>query len=181
MRPMQTSEAFIVGYSPVATAGRVARARGKLKGTFISLGLLAALGVVLYFTTGQADRLSYILTTMTTGVVIWVGYLIWRLISLSRARRDLARVPSGEALRINHAGITTIEPAQTIAWPQIVEVRAAGRSVGAGPELVIEHAGGNYAVPLSFLDAMPGSIDSAMRAYSGGRRGLNLAALDNTF
>ncbi len=181
MSPMQTSEAFVVGYSPVATAGRVARARSRLKGNFISLGLLVAVGVVLWFTSNQPDRVRYIATTMSIGAVIWVGYLVWRLLSLRAARKDLARVPSGEALRFDHQGIRTADPALTIAWPQVVEVRAAGRTTGAGPDLQIEYAGGSYAVPLSFLDAMPGSIDSAMRAYSGGRRGLNLSALDNTF
>lgn len=181
MRPMQTSEAFIVGYSPVETAGRVARSRSKLKGNFISLGLLVVLGVVLWFTSPSANRLQYVLTSLTIGFVIWVGYLVWRLISLSRARKDLGLVPSGEAFRINHEGITTVHPAETIPWPQIVEVRAAGHQRGAGPDLEVVHSGGNWTVPLSFLDSMPGSIDSAMRAYSGGRRGLNLSALDNTF
>lgn len=173
---MQSPEAFVVGYNPVPTAGRVARARSQVKWNAWSLVFLVALVLGYhYLLPGGGWRQTLI--SFGVGFAIWLGFFIWRVVALRRARQALERIGTGEAFRIDHSGIHAAE--QTMAWPQITDVKAVARATGDGPDFVVEHTGGRYAVPLSFLDAMPGSIDSALRAYSGGRRGMDLAGLDS--
>ncbi|WP_203568181.1 hypothetical protein [Aestuariimicrobium ganziense] len=176
---MQTPEAFVVGHSTVSSAGRVARSQAMLKRTFFSLALFLGIVVVLQFVSDQGWTARSILVSLIPGLVIWAAFLVWRLVSLRSARADLARVGSGEAFRIDHAGIHLADSGQVVGWGQISELKAEGSLRGAGPLLVLDHAGGRYQVPLSFLDTLPGTIDSALRAYSGGRRGLNLSNLDS--
>lgn len=178
---MQTSEALVVGYNPVHTAGRMARAQTRLRRSLVTVGFIVVLNIVLWFVYGQDQGARVFLLGAIPSAIIVIGLIVWRLIVLRSAREALADVGSGEAFRIDHGGITVIQgdKRQPISWDTIREVKAEGSSTGSGPNFVVEHSQGRYAVPLSFLDALPGTIDGAMRAYSGGRRGLDLSQLDS--
>lgn len=178
---MQTPEAFVVGFNPVASATRVAKAQSQVKWSMWMLVPYLGLGVVYYWLGSGPGRMKTVVTALVVSFVIWAAFLVWRIVNLRLARAALAKVGSGEAFRIAHAGLVIAESGEQIAWGDIAEVKAVGRPAGAGPELLVRHRGGEYRVPLSFLDAMPGSIDSALRAYSGGRRGLDLNELDSVF
>lgn len=178
---MQTPEAFVVGHNPVASATRVAKAQSQLKWSLLMIFPYLGLGAVYYWLGSGPGRTRTVVASLIVSFVIWLGFVIWRVLNLRSARTDLSRVNSGEAFRINHHGITLADGGEQIGWNDIAELKAIGRASGAGPELFIGHRGGSYKVPLSFLDAMPGSIDSALRAYSGGRRGLDLGELDSVF
>lgn len=115
---------------------------------------------------------------------VWLGLsLVWLIISIvgfARAKRDLALIEQGPALVISPAGIRLHAPRERqLGWHEISSVRVAGMSLGAGPDLVIGGEEELGRVPLSFLDALPGSIDSALRAYSLGRVSLDLSSLDS--
>jgi hypothetical protein len=181
MGPMQTPEAFVVGFNPVASATRVAKAQSQLKWSLWMALPYAALGVVYYWLGSGPGRMTTVISSLVVSFVIWVAFLIWRIVNLRVARAALSKVGAGEAFRISHSGLTLAATSEQIAWHDIAELKAVGRPAGAGPELQVKHRGGTYQVPLSFLDAMPGSIDSALRAYSGGRRGLDLGELDSVF
>ena len=178
---MQTPEAFVVGFNPVASATRVAKAQSQVKWSLWMLVPYVGFGAVYWWLGSGPGRVRTVIISLVVSFVIWLAFLIWRLVNLRLARAALARVGAGEAFRISHSGITIAESGEQIAWGDLAEVKAIGRPAGAGPELLMKHRGGAYQVPLSFLDAMPGSIDSALRAYSGGRRGLDLNELDSVF
>lgn len=178
MGSMQTPEGFIVGHSTVSSASRVARSQGALRRTFLSLLVFLGIVAVLQLVSADGWTMRSVLVSLVPGLVIWAAFLAWRLVSLRSARADLARVGTGEAFRIDHQGIRLADTGEVIGWGDIREFKVDGSARGAGPLLVLEHTRGRHVVPLTFLDTLPGTMDSALRAYSGGRRGLNLANLD---
>ncbi|WP_257478223.1 hypothetical protein [Acidipropionibacterium jensenii] len=69
-----------------------------------------------------------------------------------------------------------------VRWPEVAEFAVLGSSLGAGPVVRLVDSGGHrWEVPVSWLDALPGTIDSAARAWSGGRTGLDVTGLDRPF
>lgn len=186
---MQTPEAFIVGYSPVRAAGRVARAESLMRRAVLSVAIYLGISAIVWWTTRNQISFTQFLWGGVIGAVLVLGFIIWRWVELRSARRSLGRVPAGEAVRIDHRGLHLdgdAEPGShdgrvptTFDWSGLKDIRAAGTKVGAGPNMVIEHQEGAWEVPLSYLDTLPGTIDSAIRAYSGGRRGLDLSGLDS--
>lgn len=182
---MQTPEAFIVGYTPVPAAGRVAQAESLMRRALLSVVIYMVLAVVMWiFLREQLGLRAFLLGGVPAAVIV-LGFVVWRFLALRSARSALGRVPAGEALRIDHRGVHVDGTADgsrtpaTFAWSSISDIRAGGKRTGAGPDLVIEHPGGQWSVPLSWLDTLPGTIDSAVRAYSGGRRGLDLSGMDS--
>ena len=178
---MQTPEAFIVGYSPVRAAGRVAKAQSLRKRAWLSVAIYVAISVALWW--WLRDQLStwQILLGFIPTAAIVLGFLVWRFLELRSARRSLGKVPAGEALKIDHAGIHVDGSGapRSFDWASLQEVSVSGRRLGAGPDLSLTGGQGVWKVPVSFLDTLPGTIDSAIRAYSGGRRSLDLSGMDS--
>lgn len=187
---MQTPEAFIVGYTPVRAAGRVARGESLMRRALWSVLIYVAITVGLWFWLRDQLTLTQVLLGGIPSAVIVLGFVVWRWVELRSARRSLASVPAGEALRIDHRGLAVragsnggegADQPKFFDWTGLSALRAAGSRVGTGPNLLVEHAQGAWSVPLSYLDTLPGTIDSAVRAYSGGLRGLDLSGLDTIF
>lgn len=178
---MQTPEAFIVGYSPVRAAGRVAKAQSLRKRAWLSVAIYAAISVALWFWLRDQLSTPQILLGFIPTAVIVLGFLVWRFIELRSARQSLGSVPAGEALKIDHQGIRVDGSGnpQQFDWAALQEISVSGRRLGAGPALSLISAQSTWKVPVSFLDTLPGTIDSAIRAYSGGRRTLDLSDMDS--
>ena len=95
------------------------------------------------------------------------------------------RVPFGNALRVDPLGMIvddiSIGP-QRLVWPALDII--AGRPHGQlpGPELVIGRGDQPaWTVPFMYLDVMPGTIDSAVRAHTQDIRVLDLTPMDKVF
>ena len=116
---------------------------------------------------------------MVTGILLIVG-----VTKLAEARILVARVPVGNALRVDALGIVydDLPSPRRVDWTAAPVI--AGRQRGAlpGPELVIGRPGQpTWSVPFMYLDVMPGTIDSAVRASTMNARTLDLGPLDKAF
>ena len=110
----------------------------------------------------------------------WIGLtMFW----LARAKRDLASIGQGVALYIDAEGLEFVQPTPAKAsWAQISALKVTGSGFGAGPRLVMEVSGAPVtSMPISFLDAMPAAIDSAVGARSLGRVRLDVSDMDKMF
>lgn len=171
---------FAAGLTPLPTAARVTQKRAALRwriiSTFISLAILA----VLIFTIGRDWSREWTIAM----VAIWVGssafWLVLSVVGLQRAKRDLGRIQDGVAFYLDPDGVEFVTPpAPPVPWDRVTALRLAGGLSGAGPSIVVEADGVAVGkVPASFVDASPAVIDSAARAYSLGRVGLDVSALD---
>lgn len=176
--PMQ--DALIVGFSPVAAAHQVAALRSGLRRRLISGVIsLAIWGALLWWQQNLfGDKWWW---WLVISAAITIAIVVVMVVRLVLANRRLGRIGQGEAFRIGREGLL-VDPAapRLLAWNDITAVKAAGGSADAGAKLVVEHGNGpSYEVPLMCLDTMPGTLDGALRAYSAGRKGLDVSKLDS--
>lgn len=174
---MRVRDEFRITYNPLPTATRVAELSARLKGTIIRSVIGAAIWTGLFF--WQRHNLaSFSITFLVLGYVVSVvliGVLVGRL---WQARRSLRHIGAGDAVVIDRRGIAVFPPqgaSVATEWPQISGVFGK-QKFGRAPELVVQRADRSLggAVPLATLDAHPGTIDNAVRVFSGGRLGLNI-------
>ena len=107
---------------------------------------------------------------------ISLGWLAVSIAGYVQAKQDLAGIGQGVAVRIGRAGV---QVADAFAyWPQVGSLHIVKGRLGRSPRLRLDHAGGSAEVPLDQLDVLPATLDTTARAYSAGRHGVDLTALD---
>lgn len=171
---------LVVGFNPVPMAQQVAVADERLRrAAGAALCVVVAAAVTWWQRPDVGGR--WLLGASLLAVLAVVAVTL----RLARARHHLGRIRAGAALEAGPDGLVLHGldgRTTTLAWSAVARVRTAGLKVGAGPEVVVETAAGRvWSMPLSFLDALPGTIDAGLRACSAGRVGLDLSALDALF
>ncbi|PFG68772.1 hypothetical protein B0O41_3619 [Propionibacteriaceae bacterium ES.041] len=171
-------------YDPLRAEQRIGAQRRRviwgLVSTGISVAGLAALFLYGWLVTksqpGETGQLlRWVLAfSSITGLISLLANLLW-LRALRNARRE---VGDGLALTLSHRGIETAEG--PLGWEQVARVRAANGRPGHGYRLDIIGTDNQVrAFPLDGLALLPGSLDSATRAYSSGRHGVDLTVVDD--
>lgn len=175
----QDSAELVVGYDPTPAHDRAERWQRMVRSRLISLGISVVLLIVVFAL--QRDRLMQhpVPTFVVYGVVLLVaiGWLVGVMIAARLARRAAAEVGSGVALRVTRSGLEFA--GQPIGWQQLAWLGVVKGSWPTGPLLQATRGDGAVvAVPLEQLDVRPATLDTTVRAYSGGRFGVDLSALD---
>jgi hypothetical protein len=83
---------------------------------------------------------------------------------------------TGIAVRIGRSGVQVGDA--FAYWKQVAALKVVKGGAGRSERLRMEFAGGKVEVPLDQLDVRPASLDTTARAYSAGRHGVDLTALD---
>lgn len=178
-RVSSSIDELVVPYDPAPALGRVQRWRRQFRGRLISLGISVLLLIVIFV--WQRDRL----TANPAGTIIvyavillaGIGWALFCWLALRRSQRAAAALGQGIALRINRSGIEVA--GRQIGWDRLGALTTAKGSWPSGPVLRAECIDGTaLEVPLEQLQVLPATLDSTVRAYSGGRHGLDLSALD---
>ncbi|SER03674.1 hypothetical protein SAMN05421756_10856 [Microlunatus flavus] len=171
---------LLLPYDPVTLGETVRRRRRKLVGRLISLGVsLAILGGILAW---QWD------TIRTQGAVYWVFLAVVMLVNLVplalvlagflRARKELRSVPEGIAVRMGRPGV--VVGTAFARWSDVEALEVVPGGLGRADRLRLRTAAGDRGVvPLDQVVVHPATLDSTARAYSAGRRGVDLSRLDN--
>ncbi|MDO5500265.1 MAG: hypothetical protein Q4F67_11380 [Propionibacteriaceae bacterium] len=173
-----------VDYDAAIPASRAADQRRRIVGGSISTGI-SVIGVVavLLFVWLRRDWQFSEVTTMLTWVfassaVIGSVILIARAIWLSRLRQGVRAVGDGLAMVLSRDGIETEDG--LMPWDRIARIAAAKGKPGHGYRLLVECVdGATTEFPLEGLGILPGTLDSAARAYSAGRHGIDLSIVDD--
>jgi len=172
--------AFEANFTPVMLAAKSSAFRSGLMRNLLILVLAAVVYGILYLTQKPMNPTA-------KSWILWFGGFSLVLGIFSGARlwwvnHLLARLGRGVAVRIDPAGmiITGKQGRERVLWSQITAVASKNHQHIPGPELLIQGQGKKqrWKVPFSYLDVMPGSIDSAVRAHTGGRMQLDLSRLD---
>ncbi len=169
---------LLVPYDSGPLTEKVARRRALVRSRMISLLITVAVlaGVYLW----QRDQLRGAGFLIAYGIVLAVP-LVWLIvvsIMYLRARGALRGVREGVAIRMGPPGIQVAELAAP--WSQVSSVAAVKPGVGKGPVLRLSLVDGRQsAVPFEQVTVFPASLDSAVRAFSASRHGVDLSALDN--
>jgi hypothetical protein len=171
-----TGGEFVINHAPEAARAKAARLRGALIQRGFSLLLSLGIGVAIYyfFAAQLGDFRQW---------VIWFSVapgLVWGSISLAAwllARAEVRKVGSGPALAVTREGVWITQA--WLPWPMVGALRARPGRLGGSALLVVEsREGATHTVALDYLDALPATIDSAVRTLSGGRSWIDLSHLD---
>jgi hypothetical protein len=94
------------------------------------------------------------------------------------AEREMNTIGSGIAIRIGPPGIQVADLAAS--WPQVAAVDTIKGGLARGPRLRLTLTDGRQAVvPLDQVNVFPATLDSTVRAFSAGRHGVDLSALES--
>lgn len=168
-------EELVVGFNPVPAAERVAHFHGLVRSRLIWFGVAILICVAVYlWQRKDLDPLS-VAALFGVGLGFSLVWLVIAIVGLLIARRALDGVDQGEAVRVDRSGITV--RGTHAPWSDIESVGTVRGGIGVGPCLAVRSRSGTQSVPLSYLDIMPGSLDSAIRAYSAGQRWLDTSGL----
>ncbi|MDR0417797.1 MAG: hypothetical protein LBH76_10935 [Propionibacteriaceae bacterium] len=168
-----------VGFNPMAAAERVAHYNGLVRTRLIWLGVAVVICLAIWLWQRSALSGPATMALWGVGIALSVVWVVLAVVGRAVANRVLARVGQGVAVRIGRAGIAIAGAA--VSWPEVAAVTTSRSGVlGTGPALAVQTAsGGCHRVPFLYLDAKPGAIDAAVRAYSLGSHNLDTSRLGN--
>lgn len=92
--------------------------------------------------------------------------------------RTIKRMQLGPALTMRRDGLllTHASAVEFLPWDQVAMIRGAAAEAVPGPELQVVRINGSYwTVPFAALTLLPGTIDSAVWAYSRGQMHLDMS------
>jgi hypothetical protein len=167
-----------VPYDPQMIELKVQRRRRRMRSQLISLGVTVLIMAGIYL--WQRDQLKGAGFLVVYGVVLGValiGVLVF-LLGYRQSKRELAAMGTGTAVRI---GVPGVQVAGVFAaWSDVASLGAVRGGVGRAPLLRLATTDGRQAtVPFDQIPTYPATLDSTVRALSGGRHGVDLTALDN--
>jgi hypothetical protein len=176
MDPMP--EQLVVGFNPMSAANKVAYCGSQIRQRLVWMVVAVMVCFVIWRWQGQA------MTSLQVGMLFGLGLvyaLIWLAIAFVRwliARSGLSSVSSQVALAVNRQGLWL--QGVGLSWSQIAQVAVTPGWFGGSPKLTVRRVDGEpMKMSLASLDAMPGTIDSAIRAYSGGAQRIDTSKLGN--
>lgn len=185
MQPNPEAYAFVTSFSPVPMAQTVANLRRGLRAAIFSTLISLAITAFIWWRSRPVEgTLFWVLIAF---IVLALLNPIITLVRIWRANRILTKVGQGAALRIDPAGLvlTNADGYQRVPWDQVDAVTSKLQHRLPGSSLVVRRRGDtkktSWRVPFAFLDTLPGSIDSAVRAHTSGETTLDLRPLDRVF
>jgi hypothetical protein len=173
---VQPIEELTLPFDPTSARDKVRRRRRQLVSRAVSLGLtvLILLGIYLW-QRSKGGSVSLVVSLVVLGLSLawFLGYLV----SLVLARRALRRVGTGIALRIGRPGVEV--DGVYVPWTEVTALAAVRGRWGRSPRLQVSRTGGlPLSVPFDQIQVRPATLDMTARAYSAGRHGVDLEALD---
>ncbi|MGI8459004.1 MAG: hypothetical protein ACR2LI_12950 [Propionibacteriaceae bacterium] len=170
-------EELAIPYDPVPTWNRIARYQRLLRGRLIGLAITVV--ILAGITIWQRERAP--LAFLVLGNVIVLGLALaavgvtWWL--ARRARSAVRTLGEGVALRVGRSGVELV--GRRTRWDQLASLDVVKGPLVLGPRLrVRDRAGAEVTVPWDQLEVKPATLDTAARAYSGGRHGVDLSGLE---
>ena len=178
--PLPDGGGMLVSFSPVALAQRTAKLLRQVWFRVFGLVLSVVISVVWYVLVAP-ERDSILFWLLIASVVLSLGRLVFAIVQQRLARRATSRIPLGPAFQIDNQGVvlSTIAEGERLDWAQVRQIAGRNRHLAPGPVLEVSWPDRSWTVPIIALDAPPSVIDSALRAFSLGRFGLDLSSVDD--
>ncbi|MGC3953927.1 MAG: hypothetical protein QM804_06685 [Propionicimonas sp.] len=167
---------FGIYYQPEAVAAKVARARSKLLWRLGSMVVFILIGLGVRFAYPEqfgSSALWFVGSVLVFGLILGS----WEIVQLFAARSDARRVTPGLALGANRAGLL-VGP-EWFGWGEVggLVVRP-GRWGGSSRLVATGRDQRSREILLDYTGVLPGTLDSAIVALSGGRARVDLSRLD---
>ena len=169
---------LVVPYDPGPLSEKVARRRRLVRTRLVSLGITVAVLLLIYFWRREdmQDAVFVVLFAIVLGVsltLLGVGVALYVV-----AKRQIGSVGSGTAISIGPPGIQVA--GLSASWPEVAAIGTVKPGPGRGPRLRLTTRDGRRGdVPLDQVTVFPATLDSTVRAFSAGRHGVDLSALES--
>jgi hypothetical protein len=169
-------EELVVDYDVERVARRADRRRRLFRSRMISLAITVVIvaGLAIWLRSRGQPAALWLSGVIIVASASWaaVYYALFR-----RARRELSELGEGAAIRVSRGGVAVAGLAGS--WRDVSSLRTSKGGLGRGPRLSLElRDGRTSSVALDQVSVLPATLDSTVRAYSGGRLGVDLTALD---
>jgi len=169
---------LVVPYDPGPLSDKVGRRRRLIRSRLLSLGITVALLLLIYVWQGEALVSSGFVIIFAIVLGASLAWLAASVILFFLAKREMRTVGSGIAIRIGPPGIQVA--ALAASWPQVAGIDTIKGWLDRGPRLRLTLTDGRQAtVPLDQVSVFPATLDSTVRAFSAGRHGVDLSALES--
>jgi hypothetical protein len=169
---------LVIPYDPGPLTAKVERRRRLIRTRLISLGITIALLGLIYL--WRREDLGGSGLIIIFAIVLGVS-LAWLAASIGLyvlAKREMRTVGNGVAIRIGPPGIQVA--GVSASWRQVAKIDTMKGGLDRGPQLRLTLADGRRAaVPLDQVTVFPATLDSTVRAFSAGRHGVDLSALES--
>lgn len=174
---VQPIEELSVPFDPSELEAKAQRRRRQLRGRIVSLVItIAILGALYWWQRKEIQGTGYV-TFYLVLLGVSVAWCVGHLVAYLRAKKEVARVGQGTALRIGRPGVEL--RGAFVPWPEVVSLSTVTGRFGRRPRLQVARTGGEpLSVPLNQMSVRPATLDLTARAYSAGRHGVDLTALD---
>lgn len=172
-----TPDLLIAEFTPAAADGRVSRGFRSMVSGIISLVIsLVIAGVIVYL---RHEQMTTPLPWVVLGIMVGISLVrfVYSLVRWRLAVRERREVGEGAALVVGRFGVEL--EGRRFDWPAVQGIDTRRKRFHASPLVRVSSADGAVEVPLEHLDVLPASLDSAVRIFSGGRQGVDLAAVDD--
>ena len=169
---------LLVTYDPGALNDKVQRRRRLVRSRLTSLVITVVIMVAIYL--WQRARLQGAGFFTVYGLVfaVSIAWFVGSYLAYRRARAQLTAIGTGTAIRIGPPGIEVAGLAAP--WSQVTSVGTVRPGRTRAPVLRLLLTDGRRAdLPLDQVVVYPATLDGTVRAFSGGRFGVDLAALDS--
>ena len=168
---------LVVPYDAGTLEQKVARRRRLVRSRLVSLGITVVVLAVIYLWQRDQSQGAGFFALYVVVLLASLGWLAVDVIGYVLARRELGTVGTGTAVRIGPPGVQVAGLAAS--WNEVASLRAIKGGLGRSPLLQLTLTDGRQAsVPFDQLPVFPATLDSTARAFSGGRFGVDLSALD---
>lgn len=169
-------EELVVGYDRSQLEQRVAGRRRRLRSRLSSL-LLTVVVIVGFsiWLSAHGQPIGIVISVVV--VLVSLGWALASFLAYRRARSELGSIPDGVAIRIDRHGAEV--GGLAARWPEVAALRIVQTGWGRSPRLQLTRTSGQSgSVALDQVAVRPATLDSTARAYSGGRHGVDLEALE---
>ncbi|HET7723617.1 MAG TPA: hypothetical protein VFK68_03185 [Propionibacteriaceae bacterium] len=173
------AQELVVGYNPLPAAERVAHYQGLVRSRLIWLGVGVVLLLGLWFWLRDQLDVPQTIGLYVIGLAFSGIWLVIAVVLYIAARRALDRINAtqGYAVRVDTQGIEVA--GKRVAWPDVSAIATVRRPGGSARLVLRDSTGASVSVPITFLDTLPGTLDSAIRAYSRGTQWIDTSKLGN--
>jgi hypothetical protein len=170
-------EELTVPFDPTVVQQKVARRRRMVWSRVVSLMILAVFLAVIYIWRRDQMAGAGVIVVYAAVLLVSVGWLLIYLVGYRRAKRELASMEVGTAVRIARPGVEM--HGIFVPWPEVLSLVAVKGGLGESAMLELNRANGEpLTVPFDHMDVRPATLDTTARAYSAGQHGVDLQALD---
>jgi hypothetical protein len=169
---------MVVRYDPGPLTDKVARRRRLVRTRLVSLGITVAVLLLIYL--WRRDDMQGALFIVLFAIVLGVSLALLGLSAALyvMAKREIGAVGSGTAIRIGPPGIQVA--GLGASWSEVAAIDTVKGGLRRRPRLRLTTADGRRAdVPLDQVTVFPATLDSTVRAFSAGRHGVDLSALES--